>query len=217
MATKKISLSYILGDASLWSLLFSNLVTIYFAVQEGWNLSVLMWIYWFQSVTIGIFNFLRILKLEEFSTEGVLINNKPVDPTASTKRTIAFFFLFHYGFFHLVYFFFLSADAVLALFSPSANPKDAYYILLSALLFFANHLLSFIYNRPRDSKKQNIGTLMFYPYARVLPMHIIITLAGIFGALMLPFFLLLKTCSDAIMHVMERKIRQGEQAPPSSE
>jgi hypothetical protein len=53
---------------------------------------------------------------------------------------------------------------------------------------------------------------MFYPYARVIPMHLTLTL-GFFISSPLLFFLLLKTLADAIMHVVEHRVllRRGQQ------
>jgi hypothetical protein len=107
MSVNNLPQRNLFSDPSLWLLLFSNLVTIFFATKEGWNLSTIMWVYWFQSITIGLFNFIRILQLKEFSTEGFKINGQPAQPTQGTKKFTAFFFLFHYGFFTLfiLYFF----------------------------------------------------------------------------------------------------------------
>ncbi|MCX6801619.1 MAG: DUF6498-containing protein [Candidatus Diapherotrites archaeon] len=52
------------------SLLAANLFTIAIAVTQGWGLLQLLWVYWFQSVIIGVFNYLRILNLKEFSTDN---------------------------------------------------------------------------------------------------------------------------------------------------
>src|SRR3990167_41606 len=156
----------LLTDPSLWFLLFSNLVTIFFATKEGWNLSTIMWVYWFQSITIGFFNFARILQLKEFSTEGFKINGQPAQPTQSTKIFTAFFFLFHYGFFHFGYLIFLLTGTFAKSYEQSLSSIELKSILLAALIFFINHLFSYFYNRPRDTKKQNIGSLMFYPYVR---------------------------------------------------
>jgi hypothetical protein len=69
------------ADSSLWFLLLSNIITIFFAINENWSLSTIIWIYWFQSITIGFFNFIRILRLKKFSTEGFNINGQPAQPT----------------------------------------------------------------------------------------------------------------------------------------
>ena len=51
---------------------------------------------------------------------------------------------------------------------------------------------------------------MIYPYARIIPMHLTIIIGATFVNA-LPFFLVLKTFSDAVMHVVEHKvIRKGE-------
>lgn len=200
-----------LGDPSLWFLLFSNIATIFFAITENWNLSTIMWVYWFQSITIGFFNFIRILQLKEFSTKGFRISGRPVQPTQGMKLFTAFFFLFHFGFFHFGYLIFLLIGTFAKIYGNTPNLAEVKYILLTALLFFINHLFSYFYNRPRDTKKQNIGSLMFYPYARIIPMHITIILGFVFsGALAL--FLVLKIFADAIMHVVEHNVlRKGEE------
>jgi len=93
---------YLRRDPSALSLIISNLVIILLAVVQKWDISVLMWIYWCQSVIIGFSNFARILSLQEFSTKGFRINKKPVAPTKQTQVKTAFFFLIHYGVLHLI-------------------------------------------------------------------------------------------------------------------
>ena len=189
------------SDPSLWFLLFSNIATIFFAIIENWNLSTIMWVYWFQSITIGFFNFIRILQLKEFSTEGFMINGRPAQPTQGTKFFTAFFFLFHFGLFHYAYLRFLLTGIFTKAYGNTPNFVEVKYILLTALLFFINHLFSYFYNKPRDTKKQNIGLLTFYPYARIIPMHLTMIFGSLFGGA-LPLFLILKILADAIMHVV---------------
>lgn len=95
-------------------LLLSNLVTIVLAVYQQWDVYVLMWIYWGQSVIIGYFNVRRIMDLKKFSTTGFKINNRSVKPTPETQRKTAVFFALHYGFFHFGYLVFLTADTKVA-------------------------------------------------------------------------------------------------------
>ena len=194
-------------DVSLWFLLVSNLTTIFFAMNDGWNLLTIMWIYWTQSIIIGLFNFIRILQLKEFSTENFYINGKSAQPTQKTKNFTAFFFLAHYGLFHFVYAIFLLTGVFIV---SGESSFDTKYIFLSASLFFFNHLFSYFYNKPRDTRQQNIGALMFYPYVRILPMHLTIILGSYFNSALI-FFLILKTVADCAMHVVEHKIiRRGE-------
>lgn len=188
----------IFSDVSLWALLLSNIVTILFAIIENWNITTTLWVYVLQSIIIGIFNAIRISQLKEFSTEGLEINGQSTQPTKGTQKFTVSFFLFHYGLFHFVYIIFL-------LQTNTPNYVELAYILLTALFFFANHFFSYIYNRARDTKKQNIGSLMFYPYARIIPMHLILILGSSFIGT-LPFFLVLKTLADATMHIVEHNV-----------
>jgi hypothetical protein len=195
-------------DGSIWSLIGANLLAIGTAIYEGWGASSLMAVYWAQSVVIGIANFFRLLALDRFSTKDFRINNRSVEPTPAIKRQVAFFFAAHYGLFHTVYFLFLIADSHAALFPPW------FWICVAA--FAANHFWSYRYNRDLDRHgTPNIGTLMFTPYIRIVPMH----LAIIFGALLadtvvgLLLFGVLKTVADVVMHIVEhrqlKKVREA--------
>ena len=182
-------------------LLLSNIGTIGIALLEGWSASEVMWVYWFQSLVIGSFNVLRMLQLGEFSTEGVKMNHRPVPPTPATKRSMATFFAFHYGFFHLVYFFFLSAGGRF----PAGS--DLIGLAVCVVGFVVNHTVSFRENVENDLRRRpNIGSIMFFPYARIVPMHLTI----IFGSMLAPdsawalvLFLSLKTGADLVMHLVE--------------
>jgi hypothetical protein len=210
MAIREQSKRNPFGDPSLWFLLFSNIVTIFLAIIEKWNLLTLMWIYCFQSITIGFFNFIRIVQLKEFSTEGLRICGQSVQPTQGTKIFIGFFFLFHFGLFHFVYLKFLLMETFAKIYGDIPNPAELKYIFLTALLFFLNHLFSYFYNRPRDTKKQNLGSLMSYPYARIIPMHLTIIFGSLVGGALL-LFLMLKTFADVIMHVIEHNVLRKDE------
>jgi hypothetical protein len=231
-------------DPSLWSLLTVNLLTAGLAVKENWNLMTMLWIYWAQSLIIGFFHFLRILRLKNFSTEGLKINNLPVPPTTTTKILVACFFLFHYGMMHVFYLGILSffgrssrqtltgIELVLSKYSSGpaipASPKidpwqplptaDLMYILFSVVLFFFNHLFSYLHHKSTERLDLNLGSFMFYPYLRVVPMHLVVILMlSSTNPNALVWFLLLKTIADCAMHVIEHNfIRQSSQLPKFS-
>lgn len=194
---------YLFFDSSTISLLTSNLVVMILAVLQNWDLGTLLWIYWFQSVIIGFFNFFRILALKDFSTENFKINNRPVEPTEGTKLYTAFFFAFHYGLFHFAYAEFLGIDFLKA----DAN-IGILSIIFGSTVFFINHFFSFRHNIARDSEvKQNIGTIMFFPYARIIPMHLIIVIGASTGGFALILFLSLKTVADLVMHTVKHRMK----------
>ncbi len=108
------------------------------------------------------------------------------------------FFRLHYGAFHAV-------DVAFVLSSGAPYWPD---VLLSGAAFFANHLYSYVVNRHRPRQHlANIGSMMFFPYIRIVPMHAFI----IFGAMMaepgsaLLLFMILKTLADEAMHMIEHR------------
>lgn len=188
---------YLLDPSSI-SLLLSNFIVIILAVTQNWDVSTLLWIYWIQSIIIGFFQFLKILSLKQFSTENFTINNQPAQPTINTKLFTAFFFLFHYGFFHFIYAIFLASVVAKA-------PENLLSILIGSAIFFLNHLYSFVHNKINDQKlTPNIGKIMFSPYARIIPMHLVIIVGALLtNQVLLVAFLLLKTVIDLLTHIFK--------------
>jgi hypothetical protein len=195
----------------------SNALTLAIALVQRWPLVLMLWPFWIQSVVIGYYSVRRILSLERFSTDGFTINDVQPEPTRATQRKTAAFFAMHFGLFHFVYLVFLGvftlmvpADAspeVLA--AKAQEQQNLIYAWATGLIFVFTHGASFRRNRAADERgKPNIGTLMFLPYARVVPMHVMVILAlpmnGGAGALLL--FGAMKTVADVIMHVVEHRV-----------
>jgi hypothetical protein len=189
-------------NLSVGSLVLSNLVTIGIAIVQKWPVGTVMWIYWCQSITIGIFMALRMAALHRFSTEGFSSSGRRVPETRKGKMETVTFFVIHYGFFHLGYLVFL-----LALAFPDID--ELVWMLACAGTFAMNHFYSFRRNVQEDLEgRPNIGMMMFMPYARVLPMHLCMGLAAgtTNNVLALTVFMLLKTGADVLMHVVEHHI-----------
>lgn len=195
------------SDRSLIFLLLTNLAIVVWAVLQQWNATDLLWVYWGQSVIIGYFNVHRIVDLDRLSTEGFLSKNRPVDSTCESQRCTAVCFALHYGLFHLVY-------SVFLLISFRIHPGFPLTgVLLCIFAFYFTHRFSYRYNRERDRTVQNIGTLMFFPYLRIVPMNLMILLGGQFAddnSLALVLFLMLKTAADVAMHVIEHLIASAD-------
>jgi len=195
-----------LKDKSAMSLVMANFITLLFAVIEGWSFQTLMWIYWSQNVIIGLFHFVKIISFKGTPAEGM-----KTDKTA--KVGIAFFFLVHYGIFHLVYAIFLSIGFSLGRNKVKFIPEDdMVFVAISIFAFFVNHLYSFVYNRKRGGfTKANFGRALFAPYIRIVPMHLTIIFGGVFLMALGPYsalpiiiiFLSLKTAADVFMHSSE--------------
>lgn len=202
---------HVLFDASFWAVIGGNAFSIFMALTQGWSIGEIMWIYWFQSVIIGIINFIRIWTLKEFSTDNFEMNGSQPPPTEATKKQTAIFFLVHYGFFHVVYSVFLWQQMSLT----EINWDTLFFVFLCCAGFLGAHSYSFRHNLSRDFKQQkpNIGTVMFYPYLRIIPMHLTIIFGGMAtdgdsAMYVLTMFMGLKTLADAGMHAIEHYLFQ---------
>lgn len=211
------------SDYAVHPILASNLLTLAIAWWQGWGLLHLLWPFWIQSVVIGWYSRQRILALQEFSTEGVRINNRSVEPTVETKHWTANFFALHFGFFHLVYLIFLlvftsasAASGMLPLTDADSGKVSQVFIgrivgadliafALIGLAFACSHRFSHREHLSADlARRPNIGTLMLLPYARVVPMHLCVIVGmALPAALALWLFAALKIAADLVMHKVE--------------
>lgn len=198
-------------DPTMLALLFSNLLTIVFAVWQGWGLFALILVYWCQSAIIGFFNFLRILSLKNPIYQANF-KEPPKPVSTSGKISDALFFAFHYGFFHFGYLIFIISfwQGSAEIGNVASFFDDALTYLLLIAVYFANHLYSYLKNKLPEKTK--INHLFAYPYLRILPMHLTIVLFGsvLMGfeknTFILVFFMLLKTIADAGMHWAEHNV-----------
>jgi hypothetical protein len=191
------------------SLIVTNLVTLALALIFKWPLGLLLWPYWIQSVVIGYFGRKRMLALQRFSTQGVTINDRPAEANEATQKSTANFFAVHYGFFHLGYLVFIAARAI------DLDPWDWLAVALAGISFAWNHRYSYQQNIEADATgTPNIGTLMFLPYMRIVPMHLTILAGGVFtedfSAPAIIVFSLLKTAADVGMHLVEHRLLQKQ-------
>jgi hypothetical protein len=200
------------------SLLGANLVTIILAVIGNWDAATVLFIYWAQSVIIGIF---AVISLLDADTEALAtelersLRERGGSGRVSTRFTrfyqylLAGFFALHYGLFHWGYYSFI-VDSGLFGGVEFASPD----VWIACGLFFANHLYSFLYHRPDPCRVVDyVNEEFIRPYYRIVPMHLtilfgamvmlVLTVAGVSSTTLpvLVLFLLLKTYADMGMHV----------------
>ena len=192
-------------DVSLWFLLLSNVVTIYFAVTEGWDLRTVLLVYLCQSVSVGIFTVVKMLLLQEYTFDGYvgykIFNREPI-ADMTTKLQAALLFVIHYGIFHLVYFFFLYDNYLFDTEIPLLSLVASGTVVIPVVMFFLNHCFSYFYNNDIHSKKQSLGNTMISPYVRVIPMQLFMFTYFLFPAPII-FFLTLKTFIDVLTHIIQ--------------
>lgn len=189
-------------DYSFVALIAANVLALVIGRATGMGLREMMFVYWIQSVMIGITHFVRILLLREFNTAGFTFSGRPMEETLSDKLRIALFFLMFYGMAHVVFF-------GLMLHGKGGGSGSAIGYSLCAIVFAFNHLYSLVHNLQKDARgKPHLALLMVLPFARIVPMHVTIVLGqGRYVSVEL-FFLFggLKTVADVVMHVIEHHL-----------
>src|SRR5579872_1091161 len=146
-------------DPSIWVLVGVNAYLVYYYYQQPQIFTTLIWLYWAQSVSLGVFNFLDLLTVGK-SSEPFIVNEKPVSQVVTTL-ILAFFFALHYGIFHLVYLGFIATMK-----STGPFQWDLFRNFLFA--FIAGQLITFIQHKLQQRKtKTNVGVMFFTPYLRI--------------------------------------------------
>lgn len=206
------------------SLLSANLVTIVLAIAGAWDAATILFIYWAQSIIIGIFTVVSILSADAVSISAAMNRSRAESGEHGTVMParvriqagiLAAFFIVHYGIFHGAYYTFVVESGLFGV-VDFTNPGTGY----SCGLFFINHLFSYLYYRNRVQQDEHFMMDTFTrPYHRIFPMHftiifgvIVIALfevAGITSTLpVLVLFLLFKTAADLVMHREKHPFRQ---------
>ncbi len=176
-------------DPSFWTLLAANGFAIFLAITQRWALETVLWVYWGQSVAIGVVGLFHLLvgsTKTEYGRGWLDSLGRFIENLFS-----ALFFTFHYGVFHGIYAWFLNG------FFPGAWRIMAEPLVLTGIAaFFLHHLYSFFYHRWKPVQ----GAPEFDPYLRIIPMHFMLLAIPVFGG-SVTIFLLLRTAVDLLSHV----------------
>jgi len=146
-------------------LVISNLIPLAGVFLFGWSVASILVLYWLESVIIGGLNIIKI-----FACQGHVIG----------KLFISVFFSFHFGMFCYGHAVFISEmfDAR----EIFESVKNGGPLLWAALSFLASHFFSLLINF--FGKKEYLGreanVQMFMPYGRVVVMHLVILIGGLF-------------------------------------
>jgi len=199
------------------TLLCSNIITIVLAVAGNWDAATVLFIYWAQSIIIGIFTVISLIRADTAALTADISQSAEGNVSVGMmnryfaryyKYFIAGFFTFHYGLFHVVYYEFIVDSGFFGVVDFS-SPE----VWASCGLFFVNHLYSSLYYRHDERKGGGyIAEEFTYPYSRISPMHLtiifgaiivsVLSAAGIESTLpVVVLFLVLKVYADLIMHI----------------
>jgi len=208
---------------SIAALIIANLVPLFGVLYLGWETVDILFIYWFESLIIGIFNVLKMLFTNMFDQPNQpvklrIIANILLFPV---KLLTILFFIVHYGGFmlgHGFFLLFLFAHVPESVFESPATilPYVIDLVLklkIAIFSLFISHGISFAKNFFFNSEGKNNRESDFFlnPYKRIIIMHITIVLcAGITMATGQNIFALvglitIKTIADLWAHLQERQ------------
>jgi hypothetical protein len=199
-------------DMSVWLLLGTNIAAIIWAQAATWDFITVLWVYWSQSLCIGVLWFIKMLTLQEFAVKvdkdlEFYKQNDDVIPLHKDERMgMAFGFLLFWSLFHVWFGIFLVTVL---------GAKGLWGIVLMSGLFVAYQTYSFFYNRKWEQRRTiNIGGVIFFPFLRVAPMFFIFMVYMFWAEsqpdslrmrLAMLLFMGLKTAIDVKMHVVEQR------------
>lgn len=144
----------------------SNLLPLFGVFFLGWNLAVIMIIFWIENVIIGLFNILKMV----FAKKG------------EGKFLRIIFFISHYGLFTFVHGVFIFTIFAHTVFGQPLNPNvDWRGIVFGSggifLIYLFTFFTEYIFNQ--KYKIADVGKLFETPYNRVVMMHITIICGAI--------------------------------------
>jgi hypothetical protein len=178
-------------DPSFILLLAINIYCIIYYHQNPSGFASIVWLYWFQSVLIGVFNFADMITVR--NPDNDIIDSNTGKKTS--KGCASFFFLVHYQGFHFGYAIFIL--------TMIRGKVDGLFLLLGIAAFAVNQIVQFVRHK-RDEKQRSVSlsTMMFLPYLRIVPMHLMILGPVFLHWQASDIFLILKTVADCLMFMI---------------
>ncbi len=198
-------------SGSVLGLLVANLIVIIWAMVEQWSLAIVVWIYWGQSVIMGVFWLWRVIcNIGPPVRRGMAPEAEPSEVALRNPVGTAAFFLFHYTMFH---FFLVGALVAISEKSPGQliEALPMRMLVLLAVVFVVEQYISFKKDLKADSgKRLDVRKSAVFLYAHVIPIHVTIFIgvrlheSGLGHEFLVPVFLIAKTGADVVMHVLRK-------------
>lgn len=204
IAGQKIHLTF-----AVMFLIGMNLIPVFGVFVFGWDVGVILLLYWLETVIVGILNVPKMLScqgLEQSTQRKVGLFGKVF---------LCVFFGVHFGAFCFGHYTFLDSffKTIPPLSSLVAELLSAQGLLFAMIGLILSHLISmaiYFYGKG-EFKTRSPNAQMFVPYGRVVLMHIVIIIGGAlvaaFGAPVLALILLvlLKIGIDIFAHAVEHQ------------
>lgn len=183
-------------------LLAGNSYCIWYFQNHPNSFTTVLWIYWMQSVIIGFFNFIDLLTINNYDAGSIKFNGEPV--TQKNKGCLPWFFLVHFGGFHFIY-------AIFLLIGYGIRMVDKSFLLIGVAAFLLESLAGFIKRKNgSQNHKPNLAGLIFLPYLRIVPMHLVILVPAFLSIQPSVIFLVLKMLADLASFILYQRMWEKE-------
>jgi hypothetical protein len=207
--------------SSVWAvvaLIVANLIPLAGVVFFGWNVWMILIVYWLENGVVGVFNVLKMLKAEGAPGDASAtwrMNGRPVNDVS--KAGLIPFFVMHYGIFWFVHGVFvitlplfgsMESDAV-----DMTTGFEPLTIPFAVLALAISHGLSYYFNylKGGEYRRTSAAAQMFAPYGRLVVLHITIIIGGMAiaftgaPAAAVAILVGLKTLLDVGFHLAEHR------------
>jgi len=196
------------SSGAVVALIVANAIPLFGALFLGWNVWVILIVYWLENGIVGFFNVLKILRAEGpvDPTSTWRMNGKPMNVVG--RGAIAGFFILHYGIFWFVHGVFVltmplfagigsglaassmvvegqfvNGDFIGTTSPPGADMTAGFElgaVLLAVVALAISHGVSYWFNYLRlgEYKRTSPAVQMFVPYGRLVVLHVTIIIGG---------------------------------------
>ena len=178
----------------------------------NWSLTSVIWIYWCQSLIIGLFWFFRIVELKDFDAQGATTQNtlamwglddcgakgSKMEEAFETRSQLAAGHIFLYVSIHLGFIFWIRS------LGSESSPTDFRAIAIGAFLFFISQCLAYPQTSRWIARSRPTATIIGFPFIRTLPIYLMMVVTGLYAtASTLLILLVAKAFVDVVMYVVE--------------
>ena len=213
--------------SSVWAvvtLIAANLVPLVGVLFFGWNVWMILIVYWLENGVVGVFNVLKMLKAQGPSDGSTSMRVNGVPAATMSRAALVPFFIVHYGIFWLVHGIFVWTLPVFGtLETETASDRlttgfDPVTIPLAVLVLAISHGVSYWFNFIKGGEylRVSVARQMGAPYGRLMVLHVTIIIGGMAiaftgaPAAAVAVLVALKTALDVGFHLAEHR----QVAPP---
>jgi hypothetical protein len=200
------------------ALIVANLIPLVGVLFFGWNVWMILIVYWLENGVVGVFNVLKMLKAEGApgdSSASWTMNGRPVNDVA--KAGLIPFFVVHYGIFWVVHGVFVFMLPVFGSMESDAVDMTTGFepltIPFAVLALTISHGVSYRFNFVKGGEYRRVSAAgqMFAPYGRLVVLHVTIIIGGMAiaftgaPAAVVAILVVLKTALDVGFHLAEHR------------